>query len=83
MYLLLRQLHTIEVQVYTELQPDKVPEQPFPHKFTDKTDECCQVSNYQHVYNIFSSQIKCLHILCPFLNMDVKQKLAYIDEYTD
>ena len=67
-YLLLQALHTMVVQVYTHLQPDKVPsatiarirtcpipEQPFPHKFTDKTAEGCQVSNYQHDYNIFSS----------------------------
>jgi len=67
--------------VYTDLQPDKVspatiarirtcpiPEQPFPHKLTDKTAEGCQVSNYQHNYNIFSSQInKSLHTWCPLL----------------
>ena len=48
----------MEVRVYTDLKPDKVPpatidrirtcpipEQPFPHKFTDKTAEGCQVSN--------------------------------------
>ena len=68
MYLHLPELHTMEVHVYTDLQPDKVPpatiarirtcpipEQPFSHKFTDKTAEGCRVSNYQHDYNIFSS----------------------------
>ena len=63
--------------MYTDLQPYKVPlatiarirtcpfpKQLFPHKFTYKTAEGCQVSNYQHHYNIFSSQInKYLHIL--------------------
>jgi len=56
------------LQVYTHLQPDKVPpatiarirtcpipEQPFPHKLADKTVEGCQVSYYQHDNNIFSS----------------------------
>ena len=83
--------------MYTNLQLDKVPpatiarirtcpilEQPFPHKFTDKTAEGSQVSNYKHDYTIFSSQInKCLHTLCPFLKMASTQKLAWTDDYTD
>ena len=57
--------------MYTDLQPDMVPpatiarirtcpipEQPFPHKFTDKTAEGCQVSIYLFIlpdlYSAFS-----------------------------
>jgi len=89
----MRELHTLDVQVCTDLTPDKVPpatiarirtcpipEQPLTH-FTDTTAEGCQVSNYQHHNNIFSSQInKWLHILCPFLKMAGKQKFAWTDD---
>jgi len=80
--------------VYTDIQPGNVPpatiagiktcpipEQPFPHNFTA---EGCQVSNYQHDYNIFCSQIyKFLHILCPFLKMAGTQKLAWTNDFID
>ena len=78
--------------MYTDLQPDKVPptttarirtcpipEQQFPHKFTDNTAERCQVSNYNYDYTIFSSQIN----KCSFLKLVSTPKIAWTGDYTD
>ena len=80
------QLYKVPPGTIARIRTCPIPEQPFPHKFTDNTAEGCQVSNYMyhHGYNIFFSQInKGLHSLCPFLKLTGKQKFAWTNDFND